>query len=338
MYEKLYKTLDKWQEGNESNSLLKVIEADKRVDASPRLRTEIIDHVVSTIKAGYPRKPSAHELRCGVEHNGLTKKGVSGADLVVKKLLSLSTTSFIHCGHIHENSEIGFQQYWNDIVPFLDFVVRYRPLVEENLIVPIASYSFREDIGDFGHRDDVTETQIGKEILHLNLSIEEIEKQFFESPNLDYKSPPGSVEIFLPHLKTVDMQTIVRLRRDEQDAFIRYHRYLSDFFRDSAVISNERSIVDCLQRIDEGVRETDVALNLLKKKNIYNGLALSVGLSSVALCLFLPSEIAEYIRAVVGGATGVAALHYVASTQDSSAKIKNADFYFPWLLHKESKT
>jgi hypothetical protein len=347
MYEELYSIIGEWEKQNTRRALFRRNGDDlslfQYIAAQPvhatGLREQIIDHVVKTIKAGYPQKGRSHELRFGVEHRGLTKRWRSGADLAVKKLISLSTTSFVHYGKIHEDGEHGWQQYWNEIVPFLEFLVRFEPLVRENLVIPTATHSSYYNIGDFsGDPDDRREEGTGKEVLHLNFDLEEIEKQFFELRDPNFKPPPGAVEIFLPHLKHVDMQAIVRLRKDERDAFIRYHQYLSNFFRDSAAVNDEGSIVDLLQKIDEGVRKTEATLNRVTKKETYSGSGVAVGLLSMGLGLFMPPDIAEYIRAVVGGATASAGLQYLSSRHASLAEVKDADFYFPWRLHHLNKS
>jgi hypothetical protein len=140
----------------------------------------------------------------------------------VKKLLSMSTTSFIRCGSISRYSgdvHDGYMLSWEDFGPFLKFAIRHRPLVEGNMIVPAASYEFTESIGD-SCDDKVTHASVGRDSVKVNLDIAEIEKQFFEQRDESFKLPVGAVEIYLPHLKDVDIETIVKLRQHERDAFI----------------------------------------------------------------------------------------------------------------------
>lgn len=287
------------------------------------------------------QRPPIGEFRCGVEQQSLVKKGYGEADLVVKKLVSVSTTGFIHCGSIDRYSgdvHTGFVLSWAGFGSFLKLLLRYRHLVEGHLIIPAASYGWVENTGDEFTASEVTHASIGKDALkalEVNLDVDEIDQRSFESPESGHKTPVGAVEIFLPHLKDIDVETIVRLRGDEQDAFIRYHRYLSAFFHDSSRARDEKSIVECLQQIDEGVRETQASFEGIRKKNLYSGLRFGIGLSTAVLCLFMPHAISEYIRAVVGGATGVAGFEYLASRNKSLEEIRNADFYFPWLLHRE---
>jgi hypothetical protein len=315
-----------------------VARLQEAVAADSRLGDRIFEHVWKETERLQRFGPSPGEFRCGVEQQGLVKRGDNGADLVIKKLLSMSTTSFIHCGSISRYSgdvHTGYVLSWEGFGSFLRLILRYRNLVEGNLIIPSASYSFVESIGDLYDLDEVTHANIGKDALKVNLDIDEVEQQFFETPNRGYQAPVGAVEIFLPHLMDISIETIARLRSKEQDAFIRYHRYLSEFFHDSSKISDESSIVECLQRVDEGVRETQALFDGIRKKNLYSGLGVAVGLLSAVLCLFMPHDVAEYIRAVVGGATGAASFKYLASRHQSLTEVRNADFYFPWLLHRE---
>jgi len=285
------------------------------------------------------------EFRCLVEHRSLLDRGPTGSDLVVKKLISLSTTSFIHCGSATEHLgdvHTGYAFSWPEIGNFVKVLRRYESLVRENFIVPAASWTLEDDTNDdnLGPRYEslvIKRIDIGKKDFRLNLEIEEVERQILEIADPTFPPPAGAVEIFLPHLEHVSIDAIVRFRKQEEDAFVRYHRCLSEFFQESGRIKDERSIVECLRKVDEGVRETEAAMRALSRKQVYGGLGIGLGLSCVALCLFLPRDISEYIRAMLGGATGVALFQHLASRQDSTRSPRRADFYFPWLLHREGR-
>jgi hypothetical protein len=329
MYESLFKLIDDGKIKNDE--ILAAVNSD--ID----LENKII------VMATHPfKRRNNDEFRCGIEHISLIKRWDSDADIAIRKLLSISTTTIIHCGTIIEHQgdmHNGYYKYWDGINSFLKIISRYRELVEANFIVPIPSYSFTndDDMGDFNNPEDRLNInkEIGKETLEINLEIEDIKKQFFELSNSENSLPAGSVDIFLPHFKNITTNEIIKLRMNEQNAFIKYHRYLEKFFLDSSRSYNERDILNCLKDIDNGIREIDSIFKIIKKKNLYNSLGVTVGLSCVALCLFMPKEIAEYIRAIVGGATGVATLKYLASKVESFEKIINKEFYFPWLIHRK---
>jgi hypothetical protein len=310
---------------------------------SPAPTDRVADRIFELIHEDLERQAKVGsvpgEFRCGVEQESLLKRGYGDADLVVRKLVSMSTTSFIHCGAISRYSgdvHDGYSASWDAFGQFLSLIFRYRQAVESNLVIPTVSYSFVESIGDLSD-ETVTHANFGRDSLNVNLEIGEIDRQFLETERPAHEVPVGTVDILLPHLKNVSLETIVRLRVNEQESFIRYHRCLSKFFHDASKVTNEQGILDCLLQIDQGIRESEASFNVMRKKNLYSGLGLAVGLSSAVLCLFLPHELAEYIRAVIGGATGVAAFKYLAAQQDSAAEIRKSAFYFPWLLHQNSK-
>jgi hypothetical protein len=63
---------------------------------------------------------------------------------------------------------------------------------------------------------------------------------------------------------------------------------------------------------------------------------LAVGVTSSALCIVAPEEVAEYVRALVGGATAAAGFKYFSTRQTAGDRAKDTDFYFPWLLSRLS--
>lgn len=247
-----------------------VDDLEAKVKADSELASRLLHFVSGEVKRLAEQSRLRGEFRCAVEEVSLSKHGTNHTETVLKKLVSLSTTSYIHCGEISQDDDVSpGGLVWRAFGRFLRFAIRYRSLVESNLVIPTAIYAQRNsDMGGI----ECERTYIGKDSLKVNLDLTEIEQQFFEFADNSNRPPVGAVEIFLPHLSGIDMNAILRLRQSEEDAFIRYHRHLTTFFDESARANNERKILHCLQKIDEGVRETQTVFNAVRSKNIYSGL------------------------------------------------------------------
>lgn len=342
MYREIYKYLeDKGLDNSSEDKLIGILKEDEE------LRMISQDSAINSLRKLQKYSFPKNEFRCGIEHLSLMKRWNTDADTAIKKLVSMSTTSFIHCGqivkHIGEYSTDDYGPSWESkgLESFLSFLVRYKKLIQSNIIIPIPSYRYFNtyNSGDFGHPEDIEETdyeKIDKGLLNIDLDLDDIKKQFFETRNSNLDTPIGSVELYLPHLENIDFKTIVKLRKTEEEAFIKYHRHLSDLLNNPSNVKNERTILDCLRKVDEGVRETESSFKAIRANNLYKGLGLGVGLACTSLLLFLDKEIAEYIQAVLGGATGVGGFNYLASRRSSRENARKSDFFFPWLLAQKS--
>src|SRR5437016_1979121 len=113
MYEELYQYLDETHIGEaDIDSLLVAINAD--IHLREKIVWPIRDEIQRVANLKFPK----HEFRCGIEHQSLSNKMESDADLIVKKLVSLTTTRFVHCGLINEYAvdvHDGYSLSWSDI-------------------------------------------------------------------------------------------------------------------------------------------------------------------------------------------------------------------------------
>ena len=212
--------------------------------------------------------------------------------------------------------------------------------MQNNLIIPVPRISIgeREFWPDVNAEGGEIVSRWDSEKIKVSLDYDELEKQLYEIPSQVGTLPIGAIDLYLPHLATVGIDTLIELRENEEYAFIKFQRMLSEFFRDSHFASNEQKLLHCMQEVDEGVRETEEELSLIAKKRLYSGAGVSVGLIATTLCLYCKPEVAEYVQALVGGATTIAALKHFAMKQEKKGELKRSDFYFPWLVHSKSKS
>src|SRR5690348_2500162 len=95
MYSALYAYLD--------NKRIKPTNID-RLDKAIQDDVDLADELFRLVWRELESLPNAPfvpgEFRCGIDHASLEKRESEDMDLVLRKLVSLSTTSFIYCGSI----------------------------------------------------------------------------------------------------------------------------------------------------------------------------------------------------------------------------------------------
>lgn len=276
-----------------------------------------------------------------ISNQSLTQQNDVNPHTPLKKLVSMTTSSYVHFGNFHrERHYSGTNNDWNQGRDFINFLLEHKNLVKDNYLVPTFDHKEVENADDWGNSDPRSEWKIytystGKEAYKVNLDLSEVKKQFFEIPS-QTRLPFGSVDLFLPHLEKIDFKTIISLRKKEGNAFIRYHRYLKDFIEKMEGADDEKKILYAMEEVDDGIRQVEEKFKIIKSSNAFINSSILVGLASIGLCIFLPEEIAEYIEAVAGGTAGATALKYFSSVKESKLKTKDNDFYFPLMLHQKS--
>lgn len=276
-----------------------------------------------------------------ISHQSLTQQKGANPYTPLKKLVSMTTSSYVHFGNFHrERHYSGHNNNWSQAKDFISFLLEHKDLVKDNYLVPTFDHKEVDNADDWGNSDPITEWKTytystGKEAYKINLDLSEVKKQFFEIPS-QTKLPFGSVDLFLPHLEKIDFKTIISLRKKEENAFIRYHSYLKDFILKMEGADDERKILYAMEEVDDGIRQVEEKFKIIKSSNAFINSSILVGLASIGLCIFLPEEIVEYIEAVAGGTAGATALKYFSSVKESKLKTKDNDFYFPLMLHQKT--
>ena len=281
-------------------------------------------------------------FRLIVQGDSLASRKQQLQKTIFKKLVSMTTSSLFQFGQI-EHDALGFGDPFNRWEPlaqdqFVQFLLRNNSVIKSNLLVPVATLHYTKIEGWSEEKErTVKETfRIDKSSFGISLDYEELYSQLSEAPART-TPPAGAISLYLPHLTNVDLKDIVRLRENEQEAFIRYHRTLLRLFEDSKIADNEHTLLYAMREADDGIRRVRETFENLRRSSRYSTAGIVVGLASAALCVIAPKEVAEYLRALVGGATASAAFQYFSTRRAADDQAKNTDFYFPWLLSELSK-
>ena len=342
VYDRLFELLDELEIADDS---LPAISAALEAKTWHRntVAQEVFWEIVSNLNPGeFLRSPGFKMIAQG---GSLAKREPQLSGTLVKKFVSMTTSSLFEYGNIENEAggEGDAINIWDRKAQdsFVQFLLKYRSLVEKNLVVPIATIkqTVRDDMGsrlrNDGKREAVGTSTYHRETFNVSLDYDELYRQLSETP-ARVAPPAGAISLYLPHLANVDLKDIVRLREDEQDAFIRYHRTLSKLFSDSKLAKNEHALLDAMREVDDGIRRTSEAFESVRRSNRYSKIGLAVGITSAALCVVAPEEVAEYLQALVGGATAAAGFKYLSTRQAADDRAKDTDFYFPWRLSKLS--
>lgn len=333
MYNETYDFLDKigLHTGNE-DEVVKILWESRESNAYRRILAEQVSSAINTNLFFMKEIRQLDGFNLLVNGKPLERRWNKDEGVAVRKMLSFSSVSFIQNGKIvfDRSSPLGgsVPKWHRGVNFFVRFLLKYRSTIERNMIVPFPNIEQK----DRSMRHTYRHTSFSGSLLPVDLEYDAVSNQFFESGAEGGARPNAFVTLYLPHVSMLSIDSIVKLREEEKNPFILYQRWLSDFFRKSSEATTEQVLLDCMKEVDSGIRRIDAAFHTLKKKHRYHELSIGLGLTTAILCLIAPPEVAEFVRAAVGGATGVSALQYFSMRGSELDTVKGSDFYFPWLL------
>jgi len=110
-----------------------------------------------------------------------------------------------------------------------EFLLHYRPLIENDLLFPIPSTMTQDGIeGWFREIEGV---------LRVSLTDDELRRQLTEQVGAETLQPAGYVNLYLPHLRNVPLETMAKIRVDEGDAFLSFQRQLEKMLQETMCAS-----------------------------------------------------------------------------------------------------
>ncbi len=172
--------------------------------------------------------------------------------------------------------------------------------------------------------------------INVSLSDPCINQHIFES--LNCKGDELSVyNMWLPELKNVPFDILLKLRNEEQDSFTKFHFALKELIASFEDLNSETKLKELFQKVDYEVRTFEDKLKIIKKNRAIKAYEAIVGFSVMGLCLALPSDVAKIISSVIGIYGGNDFIKALFREREQINNIKISDFYIPWLCTKKSK-
>lgn len=265
--------------------------------------------------------------------------------VAIKKSLILSSNWLsLFPGHLdwaiyHEENHRHVYVYNPD---FLRALVRYRHLaLKEGLGFVLPEHSeyqlVREidghvDRNDFGRLSTLHPLERPSNTYTVDLEKERIRRLFAEQGE-----PFFAVDLLLPRVSSISMDTLLRVRHDESEHLVRFQRAINDFLRHSSETDSERVMVDLLSMIDSEVRELNSRFERLRKMRTLQGITLAASMVGITICFFAPVEVVKYLAALVGAQRSSSILEYVLERKSFYSELEEGPFFLPWKLSRLSQ-
>lgn len=171
----------------------------------------------------------------------------------------------------------------------------------------------------------------------IDLSGKALQKQMLEiSPNYGLATKP-SAYMYLPHLSNVPVETMVLLRQHHGDTFQRYNGTVERFFSSTAKAKTERRLLELMHETDENIRKMEAEITKIGSSKVLQAQGVTIKLAASALCPLLPKAAAAVALTILGRGIVSDVTRFIQMGKERKAVGDASPFYFPWLVHSESK-
>jgi len=212
-------------------------------------------------------------------------------------------------------------------VPLIDFLLRYRDLVEDGIIIPLPKEINSLTTSTAPSRSVATESA-----LPVSLKDETLFTQLSESEEVARPSRSGYSNLLLPSLQNSSIEDIRTLRHELSDSFIAFHRQLKSQLQGTSSVSNEQSLLELMQQTDEEVRRLHSSINSLKRTRLLKGSTIVSGFTAAAIVAFAPANLSTMVAGLFGSSSAVAGMAFLTDFYGKSMDLHQHNFYFPWKI------
>jgi hypothetical protein len=170
----------------------------------------------------------------------------------------------------------------------------------------------------------------------VDLSKEALRRQILETqPNSGLVQEPAAY-MYLPHLSSVPLDIMVLLRQYHGDLFSRYNRTIKDFFTSTSKAKTEKRLLELMQETDDAIRTIDAELEKISSAKALQAYGIALKLGAAALCPLVP-KLGLAALPLIGGNVLSDGIRYLQLSKEAKLVRETSPFYFPWLVHSETK-
>lgn len=224
---------------------------------------------------------------------------------------------------------------------------KIRPLVERGVLVPVPSeieldqsqeHISPETIAGYNAIiDAIKKDELENVVVPVLLDEWRIRRQIEEireiSPGVSDLRP---LHIYLPHLSNVSTETLLSMREDNYEAFMRFQQALREFLLASAKVRSEQAFLELAHKVDYEIRELKSRVDTIGDERRRKGWEISSGLIASSVTLVVDAEIARYLSAVIGSKTVFDGLKFLLGRRNAYKTLEGSDYYLAYKVHELS--
>jgi hypothetical protein len=147
----------------------------------------------------------------------------------------------------------------------------------------------------------------------------------------------GIIKAWLPTLCNLPAQWLAKLQADEEASFARFHgalrRFLGKLPND---LTSEQRIKEMFEEVDHEVRAYEAKMLEISRKQSLRRFEVVVGVTAMALCTAMPSDVAKVVMAAIGTYQVRDFVKHLLQPGVERLQLKSGDFYVPWLCARKS--
>lgn len=183
------------------------------------------------------------------------------------------------------------------------------------------------------------ETVWGKKSVDLNILLSD---DFLRYQLAEGKaSNKDELKIFrflLPSISNVPLETLLSLRLDHRDSFVRLNKAEYKLTKSLFNASSTEAATNILKEVDSYIQEYQNKVNQIKRKHYKSLSLISFGALAMSIPIILPVEISKLLAGVIGGFSFKDFFIEQFGIWDKKKEIQEDEMYFAALVHNESKS
>jgi len=229
------------------------------------------------------------------------------------------------------------------IQDLIKVLLQIKPLVIKGIVIPLPiNLNFddlvRDELKIFQEYKKLTQKiknyQLDTFSIPVSLDKWKIRRQIEEiqefKPTLTGLKP---IQICLPYLTNLKLDTLIGLREDNYDYFQKYQQALREFLLTTPNIKSESAFFEIMKKVNCEIEVLTDRVEGISKSRNRKGAEVILGTGLSLMTILVDAQIATYIGGLVGGKTLLDNLDYFYL---SKSKLKTNDYHMAYLTHKES--
>lgn len=228
-------------------------------------------------------------------------------------------------------------------------LLRIKPLVERGIVIPLPGemvFDRRQEyldarvISEYNAIIDSIKTdQIKNVVVPVSLDKwavrSQIEEMMVRSQRSSMLRP---LHIYLPHLSNVPLDTLISIREDNYDSFMRFQQAMRGFLITSSGVKSERAFIELASKVDYEVGELRIKMEKMKREATTKSFEAVGGLIASSLTLLVNADIARFISIAIGSKTIFDGLKFVLERPDAYSIIKDSKYYLAYKVQQLSES
>ena len=143
----------------------------------------------------------------------------------------------------------------------------------------------------------------------------------------------GPLKLWLPYVRGIDLDTLIRLRADEHEDFSRLHFALKSILIKLPEASGDDKVVEIGERVDHEIKSFEAKVKTLRKRYTASLGEITVGSAALGLCAMLPEAVEQIVSGIVGAHQIRSGTNRFIGARQERNEMAASDFHVAWLLH-----